>query len=249
MAAAWAALYALAAGWAESFQVRVALVALVGAYPLNLTGTFFGVAFLAVADGRVRGEGTSIAEGLRVARGKLGVIARWALLASGVGLVLQALQQVKSDWLATPLLSWLAGAAWTVLTFFVLPVLAFEEVGVRESVRRSGRIVRARWGEGLSGATNIGLVGVVVGSVIGAVAAVAGTVGFLIEPAVGVAVWVLVGVLFFGLIGVVTAISQLFSLTLYRFATGHETLGDFTAEELQVAFRKKRKRRLWRRDS
>lgn len=246
--ATWGALYLLSSAFVEGFYLQSAAVALVGAYPFNFLSTFLGVAFVALADARIHGRSASVSDGLRVARSKAGPIAKWALLASGVGLILQALQHLKVDWLASSVFSWIAGAAWTILTFFVVPVLAFEDRGIRDTLRRSGRIVRERWGEGLGGATNLATVFTVACLVLGLGGGLAAAVAFSAGTVSGVAVVVALGVVFLCLLQAFLASGQLLALVLYRFATGGETTGVFNAEQLARAFPAKRRRwRPWRR--
>ena len=48
-----------------------------------------------------------------------------------------------------------------MLTYFVVPVLLFEPVGVGQSIKRSTQIFRERWGEQFVGNATIGLVVVI----------------------------------------------------------------------------------------
>jgi hypothetical protein len=244
LSTAWASLYLLTSFVAADFALRMLVAGVVGLYPLAFVGTFFGVAFVAVADGRLRGRPTSIGEGLRVAQGKAGAIARWSLLASGVGLILQILQHVKADLLVGPVFSWIAGASWTVLTFFVVPVLAFEELSLRDTLTRSGRIIGERWGEGVGGAGNMTAVAVVAVLVLSPAAAIAIGIGFTLGQGVGIAAIVMVALLFLASIAALDAAARLLALALYRFATAETLVGGFTAAELSSAVRRKRGRRL-----
>jgi hypothetical protein len=48
---------------------------------------------------------------------------------------------------------------WSVMTYFVLPVLAAERLGPIAAIRRSSAILRSKWGESLAGEARFGLVG------------------------------------------------------------------------------------------
>jgi len=48
-------------------------------------------------------------------------------------------------------------AAWSVSTFFVIPLLALEGLGPGDALKRSVSLIRERWGEGLGGSASIGL--------------------------------------------------------------------------------------------
>lgn len=242
--ATWAALFLVASAVVGEFYLQMAIVGALAAYPSNFAATFFGVAFIALADGRLHGQKTTIAEGLRIARTRLRAIAKWALLASGVGLALQLLQQLRSDWIAASIFSWIAGAAWTVLTFFVVPVLAFEDLGIRDTLRRSGQIVRERWGEGIGGAGNLAVVFGVAILVLFVPGMIVMGIAFTFGQAAGIAIAVVLGMLFVASIGAASVAGQLFALALYRFATTGAPIGGFSPDVLTTAFRPRRSR--WR---
>ncbi len=48
-------------------------------------------------------------------------------------------------------------AAWSVSTFFVIPLLALGGLGPGDALKRSVSLIRERWGEGLGGSASIGL--------------------------------------------------------------------------------------------
>jgi hypothetical protein len=179
------------------------------------------------------------------ASSRLGAIALWSLIATVVGIALRALDQLPAvGGLAGRAVEWLADIAWALATFFVVPVLALEDVGAPVALRRSADTIRRSWGESVTGAVVMGSVfgmaGVVAASVggIGLGLGIAGfTPGYLVA-AIGAA----------GLVAVAvgqTAVSQVFRLALYRYATGSGATGPFAAADLQAAFRPRR-RRFWR---
>jgi Family of unknown function (DUF6159) len=239
--ATWLGLYLAATALAGDFYLRMLLTGLFAAYPSNFAGTFFGVAFIAVADGRLQGHPTTITQGLTIAWGRAAAIARWALVSSGVGLLLQLLQHIKVDSIASIALSWLAGAAWGVLTFFVVPVLAFERRGARSTLRRSAQIVSERWGEGLGAVTNLGAAFLVVMLVLGAIGGTLADIAFSIGPTAGIIALALLGLAFAGAFTVLSTASRLLALALYRVATGGLVVG-FDQQVLQEALVPRRPR-------
>jgi hypothetical protein len=48
--------------------------------------------------------------------------------------------------------------AWSLASLLVVPVLAFENVGPFEALRRSGELFRKTWGEGVAGGISFGLI-------------------------------------------------------------------------------------------
>jgi tetrahydromethanopterin S-methyltransferase subunit E len=52
----------------------------------------------------------------------------------------------------------LIGLAWTLASFLVVPILAFEEAGPFEALRRSAELFRKTWGEQVAGGFSFGLI-------------------------------------------------------------------------------------------
>jgi len=214
-----------------------------GVYVIIVIGQFCAVALAACALESLGGRDTKLADGIAAARGRTRVILAWAGVMLVVGAAITALQLLMRDAagsLVSNLLGTAANLAWSVVTFFVVPVLAFEGLGPREALKRSVHIVRERWGEGVTGTAAIGAAifvagilpgGVILGAGIALTASSAVLGGALI--AVGVLVIVVAGLL-------QTTLSAVFRVALYRFATQGEALGRFTPEQLDGAFRPRR---------
>jgi hypothetical protein len=130
----------------------------------------------------------------------------------------------------------IAGLAWTVVTFLVLPVLVFEGLGPIAAVKRSGRLFKQTWGENLMTNAGIGIVGMfamLAGAVplvpfllIGGPAAVFGIVVFV--------TWCVAVML------VTSALTGIFQTALYRFATGAPVPG-FDDAQLRNSFGPRRR--------
>lgn len=194
---------------------------------------FFNAAVVGAATIRLRGGDPSIRDGLRMAASKLGKIAGWAAVSATIGLILRSLEE-RFGFLGDLVIG-LIGAAWGAVTFFVVPVILYEPVGVVDSIKRSAGIFKQRWGETFVGNGSIGLAMFLVAIPI---LAVAGGLGALSVP-LGIAVGV-VGIVFLVAIG--SALSGVFNAALYRFATTGETAGAFDPSDLQSSFRPKRRR-------
>src|SRR4051812_970657 len=110
---------------------RVPLIVglVVFAFPSNFISTFFGVAFVGEVRAHLAGEPASVRGGLAFARRRLGAIAGWALIATVVGLTIQALERVRGGAIAMRIAGWILSVAWAVGVFFVIPALASERVG------------------------------------------------------------------------------------------------------------------------
>ena len=203
---------------------------------LAFVSIFFNAAVIGMAMKRLRGEDASIRDGLDLARAHIGKIFVWSVITATVGMVLRAIAE-RSGIVGRIVLS-LIGVAWNVITFFVVPVLLFEPVGVTDGIKRSASIFRQRWGETFVGSGAIGLV-IFLASL--AVIAVSVPLGMAV-PVLGVAVGVL-GLGALAAIGV--ACTGVFNAALYRYATTGEASGAFTVEDLQSSFRQRERRGLF----
>ena len=191
---------------------------------------FFNAAVIGTAMERLQGRDASIGDGLRLAREHLGAIFLWAVVTATVGVVLRTLAE-RFGFVGRIVIS-LIGAAWNVVTFFVVPVLLYEPVGVGQGIKRSASLFRQRWGEQFVGNGAIGIVVFVAALAVGAVAFAVGTVAL----PVGIAV----GVLGIGaLLAIGAACSGVFNAALYRYATTGEASGAFSIEDLSSSFRPK----------
>jgi len=146
-------------------------------------------------------------------------------------LILRSLEE-RFGWLGD-LIVGLIGVAWGAITFFVVPVILFEPLGVIESVKRSGSIFKQRWGETFVGQGALGFAMFLLALPVIAVAV-------LIGMASPVAAAIIGGLLLAGLIAVGSALSGIYNAALYRYATEGQASGAFSPEDLNSAFRPKR---------
>jgi hypothetical protein len=138
----------------------VAYAALFGSYfGTTFLSSFFTAALMHNARAVFRGEDPAVADGLRAALANAGTILAWAALAATVGVVLRAVE--TSDNVLARVLAGLFSVAWGILTYFVVPVIVFEDVGLVDSVRRSGETFRETWGETAGAGFGVGLMSAV----------------------------------------------------------------------------------------
>lgn len=221
---------------------RLFVDAAIGAYPATFVVTYFNVAFYSLAAATIDGRPMTTAQAFERARARVWTIAWWALIATLVGVALRALEHAPAGGYLRQGVEWVADAAWSLATFFVVPVLALEDVGVRAALRRSAATIRSTWGESVTGAIAIGgALGFVMLAAIGAGAAgvAAGSSGY-------VAGYVLTGVCAIVVAAamlVQTAMSQVFRLAVYRYAAGEGGTGPFATADLEAAFKPRRGRR------
>src|SRR5882724_10286722 len=82
---------------------------------------FFNTALIHAATIRLRGGDPTLSDGLGFAWENVGRILQWAAVAATVGMILRAIEE-RVGWLGRFIIA-LVGAAWTVATYFVIPVI------------------------------------------------------------------------------------------------------------------------------
>ncbi len=213
------------------------IASLIAAYPVNFVSLYCGVALATVLAGRLEGEATSPGDGWKAASERTGIIAGWTLLVCTVGAVLRVIEQY------VPLGGKLAAAvldlSWSLATMFAVPVLAYENIGPLDTLRRSSHIFRQRWGTQLRGVVGIGIGG----ALLTLPPLILLVIGALTPGGEGILLVVLGGAGLFGALAVQVALDQIFRVFVYRSAVGLDTQGGpFTQADLQAPFVARRRR-------
>ena len=116
---------------------------------------FFNVAVIHCASIRLRGGDPTVADGFRASMQHIGRIAAWALVSATVGVILRFLADRAN--VIGKIIVGLLGAAWSIATYFIVPVMIFEKRSLRDSVKQSTQLIAKTWGESLVAAGGIGL--------------------------------------------------------------------------------------------
>jgi hypothetical protein len=227
--------FALAAGGGGRTPLPFLVLSLVAGYAATVIATYFNVALVSCAAQHFHGEQTSINSGLGAANRRLGPILIWALIATVVGAILRAIEE-RAGFLGSIVVG-LLGAGWAVATYFVIPVLAFEQVGPGDALRRSVATVRRSWGESLIGNVGLGIATFVLMIPVFLVGLAAFAVMDTV-PAAGVLLLVIAGAAMIALIVVTSALGQVYKTAVYLYAANGEVVG-FSPDLLKGAFRSK----------
>lgn len=186
---------------------------------------FFNSALIFCAVKILNGEETSLQEGFDFAFSRIGKIFGWSVLSATVGTLLQLLQETGK---IGEIIASLIGLAWSVMTFFVVPVLIYEDKGVFESVKESGRLMKQKWGESLAANVSFGLFHFL------GIAAGIGLCVLLMKFSVILGITVGLGVILL-VSTVMSAARTVFVAAVYNHVTGRPT-GEFDERTLDSAF-------------
>jgi hypothetical protein len=173
---------------------------------------FFNMALIHCTRMYFHGEQVSIRKGLQFSVSRIGAILTWSLFAATVGTLLRMLQENLG--VVGKIITGLIGIVWSVTTFFVVPVIAYENVGPIDAFKRSANLMRKQWGESLVANFSFAVV-----QFIGVLVVSLGLffIGSLIHPFLGVAMAILGA---FVVMAVVSATQTIFISAVYHNING-----------------------------
>ena len=201
---------------------------------LAYVAIFFKAALLCGADERMRGGNPTLGSALAGAGRRAGAILPWAIVSATVSVILRSLEERAG--LLGRIAIGLVGMAWAAVTFLVLPILVFEGLGVGQAIKRSTQMLKQTWGENLIVNIGIGLVTfllllpafvlVAAGAATGTALGLGVTVAIAVVWMVAVSCWS-------------SAMTGVFQLALYRYATQAALPPQFATVDLGAAFSSK----------
>ncbi|MGB6392344.1 MAG: DUF6159 family protein [Candidatus Acidiferrales bacterium] len=192
---------------------------------------FCNVALVGVANSRMCGGTWTLSDGLSLAWARRLTIFKWAVFAATVGVILNWLQE-RVGFLGKIMVG-LIGLAWTLACYFVVPVLAFEDLSPLEAVKRSATLFRKTWGENVVAGISFGVLFVIplIGGIMVWFFAVSNLPrGAFIPSLVVLALYVQL------VVATMSAASSIFNLALYRYALTGKEHGGFTADQFAAAW-------------
>lgn len=164
----------------------------------------------------LEGREPSLRSGFAGAWRKRTLLFAWAIISAIVGVILRAIE--RQDNVIARIAAMIFSVAWGILTYFIIPVILFEDVSVRSMFSRSGETFKDTWGETAGAGFGVGLVTVLftLGGVL-----IAGLVFVAFgSSAVGAAGGLVIAVLvIFGAYLVGTTLTGIAKTALYIYAT------------------------------
>jgi len=202
---------------------------------------YFNVALVGAVMIRLDGGSPTLADGLRVANGRIGAILGYAVISATVGVILRTIQE-RLGFIGR-LVAGLLGAGWTVATFLVVPVIVTRDGGAIASISESTALLKRTWGENVVGQVGMSAA---FGAIYFGLVALAVMLALLAFPAAGTASPALI-VLFVAVIGLGflacvllhATLSGIYAAVLYRYAVDGRGAPGFEGDVLGAAFRQK----------
>ena len=142
--------------------------ALVGAFlsymAIAIITVFWNAAIIASAHERLTaGTNPSFSYGIKQAMKCLPQIVIWGLISGTVGLIISAFESMQDS--KNPGVAFLGGIislmiryAWWITTFFVVPMIVLDKIGIRESMSKSPELFEQTWGEDVVSTVGTGII-------------------------------------------------------------------------------------------
>src|SRR6266436_468351 len=188
---------------------------------------FFNAAIVACATLRLGGGNPTLGDGFRAAAVRLPVIAGWAVVSATVGLILRIIED-RSDKIGR-FVAGLLGAAWTVVSFLVVPILVIENKNPFTALKESTILLKKTWGQQVIGNFSFGAIFFLL-----AIPAIAIMVlGFFTGSIAGIAVCIVLGVVYLIVLGLIqSALQAIFQAALFLYARDGQVPPGFNSDLL-----------------
>lgn len=233
---------------AGEFDTRTTVTGIVVLMIAAYLGTLITVVCLGglvkCADEELQGRDSSFGAGLSASMSRLPALLGWAAIQAAVGWLLSMIRGNGGDNVIVSILrlvlASLLAVAWSIISFFVLPMIILRGKGPLQAIKDFVALIRATWGMQLAGGVRIGGLVVLLAVLPGIVAMVGGfflmvadriTLGVPVLV-VGIVVLILAQVL-------VSALRAVFSVALLHYAEDGTAIGPYAEAELAGAVRVK----------
>jgi hypothetical protein len=205
--------------------------------------TYFAIIFcnsalVSCALMRFNGETPTLMHGFKAAGARWPQILAWAAVSATVGLILKLIENAHEK--VGQIVASLLGTAWTIMTYFVVPILVVEKLGPFAAIKRSIEVMRKTWGEALAGNFGLGIFKFLL--FLPALLLIAITVILFVVGLWPVALIVLVPTLLYllawGAVG--SALDTIYLTALYQYAAFNLVPSGFEGDTLSRAFQSNR---------
>ena len=123
---------------------------------LTFVASFFNAAMVYNSRAVFEGHDPTLKAGMAAAWRHKGTLLGWSIVAATVGVVLRAIE--SQDNLVARIAAMIFSVAWSIITYFIIPVIIFEDVGFLEMFKKSGATFKDTWGETAGANFGIGLI-------------------------------------------------------------------------------------------
>jgi hypothetical protein len=121
---------------------------------LSVISTFFTMCAVHTIKTRFEGGNASFLDSIKFAFSKFHLIVAWGFVNATIGLILRIIDNIAEriggiGEIVIKILTGLLGAAWSILTLFVVPAMVYENIGPIDAIKKSVGTLKKTWGESL----------------------------------------------------------------------------------------------------
>lgn len=174
---------------------------------------FFNMALVHCTKLYLQGEEVTVMAGIKFSLSRIGVIFSWAIFAATVGTILKAIQE-NTGWIGK-LIAGALGLVWGITTFFVVPIIAYENLGPVKAFKRSASMMKEKWGESLGSTFSLGLIQII-GTIL--IVFVCGLIANYVHPIFGIGIGM---VALFIMYTITSAVETVFISLVYQNINGN----------------------------
>jgi hypothetical protein len=188
---------------------------------------------------RIRGGDPTVRDGFTTANKRFGRIFIYAVISATVGVILSLIRDQGKN--VGKVIVAIIGFVWNVATFLVVPILAAEDIGPIDAIKRSVEYMKRTWGEQLVGSYGISLVFNLIGFLVFLVCAA----GAFLVYYFSLSFWVYIGIGGFLILAIMiialisSTLNGIYTAALYQYASTGETGTFYDPSVLHGAFRTK----------
>jgi hypothetical protein len=216
-------------------SIGAILLAFVTYLALAFVQVFFAAAVVAGASERLAGGDPTLGSCIRKAWRHVGRLLAWSAVVATVNVILQMVREHGGR--LGQMVAGIGNMAWNLVTYFMTPILLFEDKPIAPAVRRSGSLFKQTWGETVIGTGGVGLVFGIIGIVVMVLGFLAAQMAYAAAGLMGALPVILLVVASLVLLATLQSVlGGVYKAALYRFATTGQAGAGFTQEQLGHAF-------------
>jgi hypothetical protein len=117
---------------------------------------FFNTALVHCSSLYFKGEEVTVNKGLQFSMSRIGAIFSWTVFAGTVGAILKIIQENVGS--LGKIITSIVGIVWGIATFFVVPIIANENLGPIDAFKRSSQLMKEKWGQSVGAGFSFGLI-------------------------------------------------------------------------------------------
>jgi len=194
----------------------------------NFFIVLFNSALISGALHRLRGGDPNVGSAMNHALKHIHHIFIWSIIVTIVAILIAIVKGDRRGGFMRQLLGSMLQYGWTMMTFFVVPIIVAENMAPISAIKKSSSLFKRTWGDQVTANFGFGIIQILAIMISGAIGWFFG----LLNPTLGIGI----GVLFAAIsVSVVYTLEGIYKAALYEFALGEKPL-EFEQHDLSRAY-------------